>query len=63
MPSGTLTPAQLAARWRIAVGTLANWRRAGRGPKSVPLGDGPKPRRVYLLSDVLEYEERQKGKT
>ncbi len=55
-----LTFRQLAERWGMRPGTLRNWRRAGKGPKSIPLGDGPKARRVFKLADVLAYEERQK---
>ncbi|MEV8272681.1 helix-turn-helix domain-containing protein [Microbacterium sp. NPDC077184] len=33
-----LTPAQVADRLGLAVGTLANWRVAGIGPKSVKMG-------------------------
>ena len=55
-----LTPEQLAARWNMAVGTLKNWRRQKKGPSFVPLGDGPRPRIVYKLSDVEAYETKRR---
>lgn len=32
------TPEQLAQRWSMAVGTLANWRVQGWGPRHIKLG-------------------------
>lgn len=55
-----LTLKQLAERWGLKIGTLRNWRRAGKGPVSIPLGSGPRARRVYRVADVLAYEEQQK---
>lgn len=54
-----LTPEQLAIRWGMSVGTLANWRRSNKGPKFIRLGDGPKGRVLYRLMDVLTYENRK----
>lgn len=59
-----LTPSELAQRWGMAVGTLANWRREiGRGPKYIKLGDGPRARVVYRVTDVLAYEQRDEEQT
>lgn len=57
-----LSPEYLAARWGVALGTLSNWRRAGKGPKFVRLGDGPRARVVYKLADVMNYEQEQQKK-
>lgn len=52
-----LTPAELSARIRTEVETLANWRCQRRGPKWWK----PSPRKVlYKLVDV-EAWEREKG--
>lgn len=50
-----LTPTQLVARWgnAVGIGTLANWRNQGRGPKFVRLG----AKIGYRLSDVEAYEQ------
>jgi hypothetical protein len=48
-----LTPADLAARWSVSVGTLANDRCAGRGLRYVKV-NGSRIR--YRLADVLEHE-------
>lgn len=53
-----LTPEELAARWRITKGTLANWRAKGRGPTFTKLGNNI----LYNLSDVVEYETRNTWK-
>ncbi|MFM2090724.1 MAG: Achromobacter phage Mano, partial [Planctomycetota bacterium] len=39
-PSEYLTPGELVARWKnqIGLGTLANWRSLGNGPKYLKLG-------------------------
>lgn len=55
-----LTLKQLAERWGMKPGTLKNWRREGKGPRAVRLGDGPRARTVFKVSDVLAYEEQQK---
>ena len=51
-----LTPAELIERWAGAVasvGTLANWRNAGRGPEYVKI----KRKVLYPLKAVEEYEQ------
>ena len=57
-----LSPEYLAARWGVALGTLSNWRRAGKGPRYIRLGSGPRARVVYKLADIKAYEEQQKEK-
>jgi hypothetical protein len=47
-----ITPTQLARRWKVAEGTLANWRSQGRGPKYFKAG-----RRVrYNLKHIESFE-------
>lgn len=48
-----LTPTELAARLRLKVSTLANWRHAGSGPRFIKLGR----RVVYPLTEVEAWEK------
>jgi hypothetical protein len=48
-----LTDAQLAARWQLSRGTLANQRSQGRGPAYLKLAG----RVRYRLSDIEAYEQ------
>jgi Helix-turn-helix domain len=48
-----LTDAQLAVRWQLSRGTLANQRSQGRGPAYLKLAG----RVRYRLSDIEAYEE------
>lgn len=50
-----LTPKELAARWKLSPGTLANWRVKGIGPKYMKLGWGV----VYPLAEVISYEKKK----
>jgi hypothetical protein len=54
-----ITTAELAARWRMAIGSIRNMRTAGRGPKFVKIGHGWSAHVRYRLSDVLAYERGQ----
>ena len=54
-----LTTAELAARWRMAIGSLANMRTRGDGPKSIKIG-GKCVR--YRLADVIAYEQDSTAK-
>lgn len=47
-----LTSKQLAGRWCMAEGTLANWRAQGRGPPFIRFGR----RILYPLSEIERYE-------
>jgi len=47
-----LTPGQVAARWGVSTGHLANLRYRGEGIGYVKIG----ARVAYRLSDVLAYE-------
>ncbi len=60
LPETMLTPEELAARWKMSAGTLKNWRAAKKGPAFVPLGDGPRPRILYRLADVEEWEAKHR---
>jgi hypothetical protein len=50
--SDLLTDAQLAVRWQLSRGTLANQRSQGRGPAYLKLAG----RVRYRLSDIEAYE-------
>ncbi|HZZ06303.1 hypothetical protein [Paraburkholderia sp.] len=57
LQGGTFTPAQLAARWKsvYTLGTLANWRSAGRGPNFIKVAG-----RVLYTRAAVEAFERAK---
>ena len=38
MENTLFTPSEVAKKYRIAVGTLANWRSQGRGPEYIKYG-------------------------
>ncbi|MCC2321941.1 helix-turn-helix transcriptional regulator [Cellulomonas xiejunii] len=50
-----LTERELAARWRLSPGTLANQRSQGRGASYLKLSGSGAVR--YRLADVLAYED------
>ena len=50
-----LTPKEAAERLRTSVGTLANWRVTGTGPRFIKLG-----RKVlYPVAELEAFEQRQ----
>lgn len=49
-----LTPAELADRWGVSVGHLANLRALGRGLNYLKIGS----RIAYRVADVLAYENQ-----
>jgi hypothetical protein len=61
-----LTPKELAARLRKSVGTLANWRNQGIGPKFIksgpmlPLSEVEKWEREMLASSTAQARGRKK---
>lgn len=53
MTSTNLTPAELAERWGLCIGTLQNWRTAGHGPRFIK----PSPKRVlYPVAEIEKWE-------
>ncbi|NGO67139.1 helix-turn-helix transcriptional regulator [Streptomyces boncukensis] len=58
MSQGVWTPAELAGRLGVSVGTLANWRWRGEGPRYVKLGSGRSSRVRYRSEDVAAWEAR-----
>lgn len=58
--SDLLHPNQVAQRYGITPETLSNWRRERKGPHFIRLGTGKRPRVMYRLDDVLEWERKQK---
>jgi len=53
-----LTPSQLSERIGICVGTLAIWRRKGKGPKHVKLpGQEQRADVRYKIEHVIEWED------
>lgn len=54
--SDLIHPRQVAQRYGMTPASLANWRRAGKGPPFIRLGDGKRPRVMYRLADVIAWE-------
>lgn len=51
---GTLSPEELADRWKVSEQTLAQWRWIGRTPFFLKMGK----KVVYRLKDIEAYEEK-----
>lgn len=55
-----LTSRELADRWKLHIGTLANWRTLGKGPKYIKMGK----KILYAQAEVEAFEaERVKDNT
>lgn len=54
-----LPPPAVAARYSMTPESLANWRREGKGPRWIRLGDGKRPRVMYRMADVIEWENQR----
>jgi predicted site-specific integrase-resolvase len=54
-----LTPREVAAQLRVHIGTLANWRYMGLGPKYTKLSELPNSPVRYKQSDVDAYMQRR----
>lgn len=57
--SELLHPRQVAERYGITPETLSNWRRERKGPPFIRLGQGKRPRVMYRVADINEWERRQ----
>lgn len=53
MGGGLITPVELAERWAVSVGHLANLRCYGGGPAFVRLGGSVR----YAVADVVAWEQ------
>ena len=55
-----LTPAEVADLLKISVGTLNNWRYAGRGPTWIDISDSPvgHKRIRYAVADIKAFQQR-----
>ena len=55
-----LTPAEVAELLKISVGTLNNWRYAGRGPAWIDISDSPggNKRIRYAVADIKAFQQR-----
>jgi hypothetical protein len=51
-----LNTAELAARWRLSVKTLTNWRVKRVGPRWRKLGAGRNARVVYPMAEIVAFE-------
>ena len=58
-----LTPQEVAQLVKVSVGTLENWRLAGKGPKFIRLGGTPRGHARYRLQDVEDwmFEDAKNG--
>lgn len=54
-----LTDKELAERWGMHKGSLANWRVQGIGPKFIKVGK----KVLYAVSDVETWENKQKRRS
>jgi hypothetical protein len=50
-----MTERDLAARWRVSVRTLQNWRWMGRGPRFLKIG----ARVLYARTEIEAFEAAQ----
>lgn len=57
--AAAMSSSDAAAYMGVAPGTLSNWRLAGRGPRYVRIGDGPKAKVLYRVVDLDEWLEAQ----
>lgn len=55
--SNLLTPKELAARWKVQVGTLRKWRYLDTGPTYIKMGDGRNSQIRYRVDDIVKYEK------
>jgi DNA-binding transcriptional MerR regulator len=58
--SDMMHPRQVAERYNMTPESLANWRREGKGPPFIRLGNGRRPRVMYRLDDILQWEKEHK---
>jgi hypothetical protein len=58
MKDEMLTTEELAARLKMSVGTLMNWRSQEKGPPFLKLEDDTVR---YKVVDVIEWEEKSRG--
>lgn len=56
--SDLLHPHQVAQRYGITPETLSNWRRERKGPPFIRLGTGKRPRAMYRMVDIIEWESK-----
>lgn len=49
-----LTTEELALRWRMSPGSLANWRSQNKGPSYVKVG----LKALYALTEITDWEKR-----
>jgi predicted DNA-binding transcriptional regulator AlpA len=59
MKSDWLKPPEVAALLRVSVGTLANWRSQGIGPRYTKLSSAPNAAVRYREADVDAYMRRK----
>lgn len=58
-----LTPAEVAAEWKVPEKTLAQWRHLGRGPEYLKLGGHVRYRRAALRAWERSCARMQTGGT
>jgi hypothetical protein len=57
-----LTASDLAHRWSVSLESLRRWRREGRGPKWVKLGESDNALVRYKLDEIVRYEHESLDK-
>lgn len=53
-----LTTIELAARWKMAVGSLENWRQQKKGPRFIKMGGAKNADVRYRITDVEAFERK-----
>ena len=59
--SKLMTPYQVAMKLGVSTRRLANWRKMGKGPNYIKLGDTPQSQVRYLPEDVEQYIKDRSG--
>ncbi len=53
-----LTTKELAERWKMAVGSIENWRQQKQGPRFIKMGKAKNADVRYRVEDVEAFEKR-----
>jgi hypothetical protein len=54
----TLTTKELSERWKMAIGSIENWRQQKKGPRFMKMGGARNADVRYRLEDVEAFEKK-----